>query len=50
VPSPRALKGIAIDINLYEKSRPRAHVPDKNARTASNIRSESEGITQKIMN
>jgi hypothetical protein len=50
VPSPRALKGIAIDINLYEKSRPSAHVPDKNARTASNIRSDSEGITQKIMN
>jgi hypothetical protein len=50
VPGPRALKGILIDIYLHEIPCARAHVPHKDSRTASNIRSDSESITQKITN
>jgi hypothetical protein len=50
VPGPCALKGITIDIYLYEIPCARAHVPHKDSRTASNICSDSESITQKITN
>jgi len=50
VPGPRALKGITIDIYLHEIACVRAHVSHKDSRTASNIRSNSESIAQKITN
>ena len=39
-----------IDIYFYEISCALAHVPHKDSRTASNIGSDSESITQKITN
>ena len=50
MPGRCALKGITIDIYLYEISCARAHVPHKDSRAASNIRSDSESISQKISN
>jgi hypothetical protein len=50
VPGPRALKRITIDIYRYEIPCARTHVSHKDSRTASNIRSNSESIPQKVIN
>jgi len=50
VPCPCPLEGITIDVYFYEIPCARAHVPHEDSWAASNVRSDSKCVAQKITN